>query len=144
MVTPKRSVSAPDSLNNNLYLASLGSEMSYFFLRRVKGLPVPKDDFLLDAAKYLSTARKGNEVMGVWTTGGNVPILQEVQEGLEAYQEVSFLFGGEWDEDNTKICVQTEVLGVTTLPQAGPEDYLPLLPFALIGITGVAMLFKQK
>ena len=51
---------------------------------------------------------------------------------------------GEWDEDNTKICVQTEVLGVTTLPQAGPEDYLPLLPFALIGITGVAMLFKQK
>lgn len=51
----------------------------------------------------------------------------------------------EADEDKAKICVQFgEVLGVTTLPSAGPEDYLPLLPFLLIGIYGIKLLLKRS
>ncbi len=51
---------------------------------------------------------------------------------------------GQSNEDTAKLCVQTEVLGTTTLPQAGPEDYLPLLPFLTMGITGIALFIKKK
>src|SRR3989344_9210787 len=30
------------------------------------------------------------------------------------------------DDDTASLCVTTQVLGVTTLPEAGPADYLPL------------------
>lgn len=48
------------------------------------------------------------------------------------------------DEDTSSLCVTKDVLGVTTLPSAGPEDYLPLLPFVGMGITGMALIFKRK
>lgn len=48
------------------------------------------------------------------------------------------------DEDTASLCVTKDVLGVTTLPQAGPEDYLPLLPFVGMGITGMALIFKRR
>lgn len=48
------------------------------------------------------------------------------------------------DEDTASLCVTKDVLGVTTLPSAGPEDYLPLLPFVGMGITGMALIFKRK
>jgi hypothetical protein len=48
------------------------------------------------------------------------------------------------DPDSASICVETtNVLGATTLPQAGPEDYLPLLPFIALGITGIALIFRK-
>lgn len=51
---------------------------------------------------------------------------------------------GDNSKDNTaKICVTKDVLGTTTLPQAGPEDYLPLLPFLGLGITGIALFFRK-
>ncbi len=47
-------------------------------------------------------------------------------------------------QDSASICVQTNVLGKTTLPTAGPEDFLPLIPFAGMGLTGIALLFKKR
>jgi fimbrial isopeptide formation D2 family protein len=51
---------------------------------------------------------------------------------------------GKSDEDNSKICVVKDVLGVTTLPQAGPEDVIPYLPFIGTGLTGIALMLKKK
>lgn len=48
------------------------------------------------------------------------------------------------DQDSASICVVTNILGVTTLPTAGPEDYLPLLPFAGMGFAGIALFLKKK
>ncbi len=50
---------------------------------------------------------------------------------------------GKSDEDNAKICVAKEILGVTTLPQAGPEDVIPYLPFIGTGLTGIALMLKK-
>lgn len=52
--------------------------------------------------------------------------------------------GNESGDDTAKICVTKDVLGTTTLPQAGPEDYLPLLPFVFMGITGAMLLVKRS
>lgn len=51
---------------------------------------------------------------------------------------------GKSDEDTAKLCVAKEVLGVTTLPQAGPEDVIPYLPFIGTGLTGIALMLKKK
>jgi hypothetical protein len=47
------------------------------------------------------------------------------------------------DQDSASICVQTKVLGATTLPSAGPTDFLPLVPFIGSGLIGVSLLFKK-
>ena len=49
-----------------------------------------------------------------------------------------------FDSDTAQICVQNQVLGVTTLPVAGFNDYFLLLPFAGVGLTGFAMLKKKS
>lgn len=48
------------------------------------------------------------------------------------------------DSDTADVCVKTQVLGVTTLPQAGVADVLPLLPFIGLGATGIALFLKRK
>lgn len=48
------------------------------------------------------------------------------------------------DEDSAKFCVQTEVEGVTSLPQAGPEDFLSMIPFIGTGLTGIVLLLKKR
>lgn len=40
------------------------------------------------------------------------------------------------DDDTASLCVQTKVLGVTTLPVAGFEDYAFMIPFALLAMLG--------
>jgi len=50
---------------------------------------------------------------------------------------------GRFDSDTAQICLQNNVLGVTTLPVAGFNDYLLLLPFAGLGIAGFALLKKR-
>lgn len=48
------------------------------------------------------------------------------------------------NSDSAALCVITSVSGSTTLPKAGPEDYLPLLPFLGTGITGLALFLKRR
>jgi len=50
----------------------------------------------------------------------------------------------EGDDDTADLCVTSKVLGVTTLPAAGFNDFLVLLPFAGIGLMGIALLRKTK
>jgi len=50
---------------------------------------------------------------------------------------------GKSGEDKAKLCVQTSVLGKTTLPNAGPEDYLPLMPFAILGTIGIGLFIRK-
>ncbi len=47
------------------------------------------------------------------------------------------------DSDTAQACIQTEVLGAKTLPVAGFDDLLLLLPFAGMGLGGLAM-FRRK
>lgn len=58
------------------------------------------------------------------------------------YAEVSAL--NRFDNDTTQICLQNNVLGATTLPVAGFNDYLLLLPFVGVGVTGFALLKKRS
>ena len=48
------------------------------------------------------------------------------------------------DEDTADICIQTQVLGVTTLPVAGFESLALLIPFAGLGLTGFALIKKRN
>ncbi len=50
---------------------------------------------------------------------------------------------GRFDSDTAQLCLSTNVLGATTLPVAGFADYLLLLPFAGVGLAGVALLKKR-
>lgn len=47
------------------------------------------------------------------------------------------------DEDTAQLCIQTQVLGVTTLPVAGFDAFALLVPFAGLGLTGLALLKKR-
>jgi uncharacterized repeat protein (TIGR01451 family) len=51
---------------------------------------------------------------------------------------------GQTNEDNASLCVQTKVLGVSSLPVAGFEDYIYILPFALSGLVGVGLMVKGR
>ncbi len=57
------------------------------------------------------------------------------------YAEVRAL--NRFDSDTAQSCIQTSVLGATTLPVAGFNDMLLLLPFAGVGLTGFALLRKR-
>lgn len=48
------------------------------------------------------------------------------------------------DQDSSSLCVETSVLGTTTLPTAGVTDILPMLPFIGSGLTGLLLIFKRK
>lgn len=50
--------------------------------------------------------------------------------------------GGQSDEDTARLCVQTRVLGATTLPVAGFDDYAYILPFAALAIIGFGIMAK--
>jgi uncharacterized repeat protein (TIGR01451 family) len=50
--------------------------------------------------------------------------------------------GNQSDEDSASLCVQTKVLGVTTLPVAGFEDYAFMVPFLALAIIGFGILAK--
>ena len=50
---------------------------------------------------------------------------------------------GRSDEDTAKLCVQLNVLGKVTLPKAGVEDYMPLMPILALTISGVGLIFKK-
>lgn len=47
------------------------------------------------------------------------------------------------DDDTAQLCIQTRVLGVTTLPVAGFDDLVLLVPFAGLGLGGFALLRKK-
>jgi uncharacterized repeat protein (TIGR01451 family) len=51
---------------------------------------------------------------------------------------------GQTDDDNASLCVQTRVLGVTTLPVAGFEDYAFTLPFAVMAVLGSALFIASR
>ncbi len=51
--------------------------------------------------------------------------------------------GGAADQDTAQLCIQTNVLGATTLPIAGFNDFAFLLPFAGLGLAGMALLMKR-
>lgn len=48
------------------------------------------------------------------------------------------------DEDTAELCIQTQVLGVTTLPVAGFDSLALLIPFAGLGLTGLALIKKRS
>lgn len=48
------------------------------------------------------------------------------------------------DDDSAQLCIQTQVLGVTTLPVAGFNDLWLLVPFATLGLGGLALLKKRS
>ncbi len=56
--------------------------------------------------------------------------------------------GQQPDEDTADLCVvpptSPEVLGAVTLPKAGLEDITPMLPFAGLAFTGIALFIKKK
>ena len=60
------------------------------------------------------------------------------------YAEARADIVGRFDSDTAQFCIQTNVLGVTTLPVAGYNDLLLLLPFAGLGIAGFALLKKKS
>lgn len=47
--------------------------------------------------------------------------------------------GGQSDQDTSALCVQTKVLGATTLPVAGFKDNLIIMSFAVIGVLGLLL-----
>lgn len=51
--------------------------------------------------------------------------------------------GGQSDNDTSSFCVQTKVLGATTLPVAGFNDWMVALPFAAAGLMGMGLLMKK-
>ncbi len=48
------------------------------------------------------------------------------------------------DHDTAQLCIQTSLMGATTLPVAGFNDLLLVLPFMGVGLGGVALLRKNK
>jgi len=59
------------------------------------------------------------------------------------YAEVKAL--NRFDSDTAQVCLGTSnVLGATTLPVAGYADYMALLPFAGVGLAGIALLKKKS
>lgn len=46
-------------------------------------------------------------------------------------------------QDTAQLCIQTNVLGATTLPIAGFNYYSLLIPFSLLGIVGIALIAKR-
>ncbi len=51
---------------------------------------------------------------------------------------------GQTDDDTASLCVQTKVLGVTTLPVAGFEDYAFMMPFAILAMIGSGLFIAIK
>jgi len=47
------------------------------------------------------------------------------------------------DQDTAQLCIQMNILGATTLPIAGFNDFALLLPFAGLGLTGLVLLAKR-
>ena len=47
-------------------------------------------------------------------------------------------------DDTAQLCIQTDVLGATTLPVAGFNDLIAILPFAALGFGGIAFLRKRS
>lgn len=60
------------------------------------------------------------------------------------YAEARADIVGRFDSDTAQFCIQTNVLGATTLPAAGYNDLLLLAPFAGIGLAGIALLKKKS
>lgn len=48
------------------------------------------------------------------------------------------------DDDTAQACIATNVLGVTRLPTAGFTDMAMLVPFAITGIAGLALIKRKK
>ena len=48
------------------------------------------------------------------------------------------------DDDSSTLCAITKIGETKKLPSAGPEDYLPLLPFIVVGFTGAKLLIGRK
>lgn len=46
--------------------------------------------------------------------------------------------------DTSSLCVQTKVLGTTTLPVTGFNDWMVALPFVGSGIAGMGLIFKKN
>jgi len=59
------------------------------------------------------------------------------------YAEARADIVGRHDSDTAQFCIQTNVLGATTLPAAGYNDLFLLLPFAGMGLAGIALLKKK-
>lgn len=52
--------------------------------------------------------------------------------------------GGQSDQDTSSLCVQTKVLGATTLPVAGFEDNMIIMTFAAIGGMGTLLFIMGR
>ena len=50
--------------------------------------------------------------------------------------------GGQSDQDTASLCVQTKIMGVTTLPVAGFEDWAFVVPFLAMAVIGFGILGK--
>lgn len=48
------------------------------------------------------------------------------------------------DEDTSQICIEANVLGTTSLPEAGFRDILMIVPFAALGFFGFTLLQGKK
>lgn len=48
------------------------------------------------------------------------------------------------NSDTSQFCIQTNILGTTTLPSAGLEDYALLMPFLGMGILGAVLMLKKR
>ncbi|HCM38219.1 MAG: hypothetical protein UV61_C0019G0030 [Candidatus Gottesmanbacteria bacterium GW2011_GWB1_43_11] len=114
-------------------------------LNKVKDIKNPDSKTLVFLLKDELKAGESRDVKVKATVVGTFPTTKTLFCGSGDGLENRSLVTAEdrRDDDTASLCVQTQVLGVTTLPQAGPEDYLPLLPFAILGTVGIALFIKR-
>lgn len=60
------------------------------------------------------------------------------------YAEARADIVGRFDSATSQFCIQTNVLGATTLPVAGYNDLVLLVPFAGLGLAGIALLKTKR
>ena len=72
------------------------------------------------------------------------PLATNLTKTCNVVNSVKLLIdSNEVDNDTAALCVKSEVLGATTLPVAGFNDLFLLLPFAGMGLGGLALLKKR-
>lgn len=126
-------VNVRDTLSNNVVSASVASEFNAQFSKPILFFTI-KDLKPGETRVIEVTAKLAKETE---LTPSNRSLICEANE-------VHVSSEGRSDDDKANYCIKKEVLGVTTLPKAGPEDYLPIVPFALMGILGLKMIFRPN
>lgn len=113
-------------------------------------------DFVAGSGTYNTSTRTLTFTITNFTPGATVTerILARVKDASTFLPTNQSLFcnianradvtaGDRTDNDQASLCVQTKILGATTLPVAGFDDLLIILPFIGTALGGLALLKKK-